>query len=119
MTLGGSRLDKSPVRQGLRWNGSEPVIANGESARKTGKDWQHGGWKNSHDAAGGGASDDRAFLRLPSERVAEIRDEAIIGCHGWNGSGVTAEKLRVRSRVTFAGIRTRHEVSARVGGRNR
>jgi hypothetical protein len=52
------------------------------------------------EVGGGSGRDGVALLRLPSECVAEIGDEALVGS---DGRGDAAEKLRVCSNKAFAG----------------
>src|ERR1700744_1540242 len=111
MALRRSCIHESPVRKGLSRSRAKPVVTHSESARETGKDRQHCRRKDSHNVVGGGAGNDRpALLRFPTQRVAEVGDKAVVGRYRWDRSCCTTEELRVRGVITFAWIRTGHEV---------
>src|SRR3984885_2361070 len=96
------------------------MVTNSETAGQTGKDGQHGWWKDAHDVVGRGAvKNGPTLFRFTPQWVTEIAYEPFVSGNRWSRSCGLPENLGVRGGVTLARIGTWHKIRVGIGGRNR
>ena len=89
------------------------MIADGEAAGQAGQHWQRRGCEDAHDVGGRRAGlNATAHTLVIGDGVGEVRDEAGTRRHRRAGRGAATKQLRVRVRVSLAGVGARQEVSA-------